>query len=209
LLNESPQWKRTTQAATEAPALNQQIVDLLNVGDFGPGGRRFKSSLTDQLFSVRYTPSSIPESSRRRLNCDSVDLAGFLLKLPVGISTGIYNPKNLAKLLIRDSCGHFRNTCLEKLPIPISNIMPASVLASYDVVETCDEAIEGRRNLSSADRKPLILVAGDEVLIRGTIVAILQNEGYEAVGVKDGIDALQALRVSVLTSSWLTLLCLE
>ena len=56
--------------------------------------------------------------------------------------------------------------------------------------ETCTEAAE-RRELSRDEQRPLILVADDEALIRQTIVEILRAEGFDAVGVKDGMEAVE------------------
>jgi CheY-like chemotaxis protein len=57
--------------------------------------------------------------------------------------------------------------------------------------ETCAEVAERRKKVPLAERKPLVLVADDEVIIRETIVEILRGEGYDAVGVKDGAEAVE------------------
>jgi response regulator NasT len=56
--------------------------------------------------------------------------------------------------------------------------------------ETCEEMLERRNQLSAADRKPLIVVADDEALIRDTILEILRYEGYDVLGVQDGNEAI-------------------
>lgn len=59
--------------------------------------------------------------------------------------------------------------------------------------EGCEEAAM-RRNQSEKDLRPLVLVADDEPLIRSTIIQILQSEGYDAVAVKDGVEAVDCAR---------------
>jgi len=60
--------------------------------------------------------------------------------------------------------------------------------------ETCTEAVDRREKLGPGEKRPLILVADDESLIRQTIVEILRAEGFDAVGVKDGIEAIECAR---------------
>ena len=55
--------------------------------------------------------------------------------------------------------------------------------------ETCDEVAERRR--SSVGNQLLILVADDEPLIRKTMVQILRQEGFDAVAVSDGEEAVE------------------
>jgi len=57
--------------------------------------------------------------------------------------------------------------------------------------ESCEEAAARRQRLQQGSRQPLVLVADDEVLIRSTIVEILRAEGYDAVGVQDGLAAVE------------------
>lgn len=57
--------------------------------------------------------------------------------------------------------------------------------------ESCTEAIDRRERLNPQDQRPVILVADDEPLIRQTIVEILRSEGFDAVGVKDGMEAVE------------------
>lgn len=57
--------------------------------------------------------------------------------------------------------------------------------------ETCAEMIERRNQTAVSDKKPLILVADDELLIRDTIVEILRCEGYDVLGVQDGNEAIK------------------
>lgn len=59
-----------------------------------------------------------------------------------------------------------------------------------DVEETCQQAASRRDQLSAYEKRSVILVADDEPLIRQTIVEILCNEGFDAVGVKDGMEAI-------------------
>lgn len=56
--------------------------------------------------------------------------------------------------------------------------------------ESCEE-VAARRRLSQHATKPLVLVADDELLIRSTLVEILRAEGYDAVGVQDGMAAVE------------------
>jgi len=56
--------------------------------------------------------------------------------------------------------------------------------------ESCEE-VAARRQGSKDAGKPLVLVADDEYLIRTTIVEILRAEGYDAVGVQDGMAAVE------------------
>ncbi len=64
--------------------------------------------------------------------------------------------------------------------------------SANDESETCDQATERRR--SSGDKRVLILVADDELLIRQTMVQILRSEGYDAVAVRDGEEAVECAR---------------
>ena len=54
----------------------------------GPGGRRFKSSLPDHLFSIRYTPSKSLKIPAVGKNATVLTLAGFTLRLPISIAGG-------------------------------------------------------------------------------------------------------------------------
>ena len=65
-------------------------------------------------------------------------------------------------------------------------------LSSFsDTEETCAQAAERRSKLTPCDLPRFVLVADDEPLIRSTIVEILRHEGYDAVAVKDGLEAIQ------------------
>jgi len=57
--------------------------------------------------------------------------------------------------------------------------------------ESCDEVAARRQRMQGGARQPLVLVADDELLIRATIVEILRSEGYDAVGVQDGMAAVE------------------
>jgi len=57
--------------------------------------------------------------------------------------------------------------------------------------ESCEEVAARRQRSADAASKPLVLVADDEQLIRTTIVEILRAEGYDAVGVQDGMAAVE------------------
>jgi len=57
--------------------------------------------------------------------------------------------------------------------------------------ENCEDMARRRRRVPHTDLPYAVLVADDEVLIRSTIVAILKAEGYDAVGVKDGVAAVE------------------
>ena len=75
------------------------------------------------------------------------------------------------------------------------NSVPPAVLIPLlpqfgDAVEECKEIAELRSKASVGDIRPLILVADDEPLVRSTIVEILRSEGYDAVGAKDGVEAV-------------------
>ena len=70
----------------------------------------------------------------------------------------------------------------------LSSILLFSPLGGPE--ETCEEAA-ARRRCSQDAQKPLVLVADDEFLIRATIVEILRAEGYDAVGVQDGMAAVE------------------
>src|SRR5579862_2276116 len=56
--------------------------------------------------------------------------------------------------------------------------------------ETCEELLQRRRQVPPTERKPLVLVADDEALIRDTILEILRCEGYDVLGVQDGNEAV-------------------
>jgi len=57
--------------------------------------------------------------------------------------------------------------------------------------ETCEEVAARRQRSRDGNKQPLVLVADDEFLIRATIVEILRAEGYDAVGVQDGMAAVE------------------
>lgn len=57
--------------------------------------------------------------------------------------------------------------------------------------ETCSEAVRRRGGLKPEDARPVVLIADDEPLIRQTMVEILRREGFDAVGVKDGMEAVE------------------
>ncbi|HUB30440.1 MAG TPA: response regulator [Terracidiphilus sp.] len=57
--------------------------------------------------------------------------------------------------------------------------------------ETFDEFLERRSQVPAAARKPLVLLADDEVLIRDTMTEILRAEGYDAFAVPDGVEAIE------------------
>jgi len=57
--------------------------------------------------------------------------------------------------------------------------------------ESCEEVAARRQRSQDSARQPLVLVADDEFLIRATIVEILRSEGYDAVGVQDGVAAIE------------------
>lgn len=73
---------------------------------------------------------------------------------------------------------------------PLSDI-PRSLLPVGGPQETCTQAVDRRKKMVAGERKPVVLVADDEVLIRDTMVEILRLEGYDAVGVKDGQEAVE------------------
>ena len=68
-----------------------------------------------------------------------------------------------------------------------SSVMLFSPLGGRE--ESCEEVAARRQSQNST--KPLVLVADDELLIRATIVEILRAEGYDAVGVQDGLAAVE------------------
>lgn len=63
-----------------------------------------------------------------------------------------------------------------------------------EIPETWDEVVDRRSKWEGAQQLPLVLVADDEVIIRNTLVEILRNEGYDAVGVEDGVEAVECAR---------------
>ncbi len=81
--------------------------------------------------------------------------------------------------------------------IPRGPFAPLSIpsftflLAPFGKEESCEEAAKRRQQLQQSARQPLVLVADDELLIRATIVEILRSEGYDAVGVQDGLAAVE------------------
>jgi len=82
--------------------------------------------------------------------------------------------------------------------IPVSprrnNYVTTLALGGFSLqnaTETCEELARRRKSLDSSDLRIAVLVADDEALIRSTVVAILQSEGYDAVGVKDGLAAVE------------------
>ena len=76
----------------------------------------------------------------------------------------------------------FFNSALPAVPPPL--------LLSGNASEQSEQIAERRRQ-SSAGVVPLFfLVADDEPLVRSTIVEILLDAGYDAVGAEDGIEAI-------------------
>jgi|GEM_PF-212240 len=71
----------------------------------------------------------------------------------------------------------------------------APLLPLFDnAAEECKQIAERGSRSGIGNPRPFILVADDEPLIRSTIVEILRSEGYEAVGAKDGVEALACAR---------------
>ena len=68
---------------------------------------------------------------------------------------------------------------------------PVFLLAPLGGKEESCEEVAARRKRTDSARQPLVLVADDEYLIRATIVEILRSEGYDAVGVQDGVAAIE------------------
>jgi CheY-like chemotaxis protein len=73
---------------------------------------------------------------------------------------------------------------------PVDSTVATVLLVSVGNGETLDEIAERRRHSDLHARKPFVLVADDEVIIRETLVEILRLEGYDAFGVQDGVEAV-------------------
>jgi CheY-like chemotaxis protein len=77
-------------------------------------------------------------------------------------------------------------------PLPFGNLSSFSLLFGIGgPEESCEEVAARRQRLLQSKKQPLVLVADDELLIRSTIVEILRAEGYDAVGVQDGMAAVE------------------
>jgi CheY-like chemotaxis protein len=80
-----------------------------------------------------------------------------------------------------------RNPCLYQIPI-----FSPSFFSPFGLPEeSCEEVAARRQRAQGSVKQPLVLVADDELLIRATIVEILRAEGYDAVGVQDGLAAVE------------------
>jgi CheY-like chemotaxis protein len=74
------------------------------------------------------------------------------------------------------------------------SVLPAIIFSRLpefgNAAEECEQIAERRSRSGPGNARPFILVADDEPLIRSTIVEILRSEGYDAVGAKDGAEAV-------------------